>query len=134
MRDFGIPPQFVQCYTAGMEAKFPRPCWYRLTPGWLVLDLLVAEALLCLSDRLGWPVWHKGYAVLTGMAAFAVVLPLPEPWVMFGALSFMLSDTLLAMGKFKDPVPGAAWIIWPTYYLGQLGIAIGFLRSKGFKM
>ena len=42
--------------------------WYRLTPDRLVLLLLVVEALLWLSDRLGWPAWHKGYAVLTAVA------------------------------------------------------------------
>ena len=39
----------------------PKPHWFHLTPDRLVLLLLAAEGLLWLSDRLGWPAWHKGY-------------------------------------------------------------------------
>ena len=53
---------------AVMEEAQPKLRWYRLTPDRLVLLLLVGECLLWLSDRLGWPTWHKGYAVLTMMA------------------------------------------------------------------
>ncbi len=40
---------------------------FRLTPDRVVLGLLVAECLLWLSDRMGWPAWHKGCAVLAGL-------------------------------------------------------------------
>jgi hypothetical protein len=43
----------------------PRIRWYHVTPGRFVLALLIIEALLWLSDRLG--CWHKGYAVLTAV-------------------------------------------------------------------
>jgi hypothetical protein len=42
---------------------------FRLTPDRFILLLLVVECLLWLSERIGW--WHKGYAVLTGVAAVA---------------------------------------------------------------
>jgi hypothetical protein len=48
--------------------------WFRLTPGRLIAGLLLAECLFWLSNRLGWPAWHKGYAVLTGVASVGVVL------------------------------------------------------------
>ena len=38
------------------------------TPDRLVLSLLVAEALLWLSNWPDWPAWHKGYAVLACVA------------------------------------------------------------------
>jgi len=41
---------------------------FRLTPDRLILSLLIAECLLWLSNWLGWPAWHKGYAVLTCVA------------------------------------------------------------------
>jgi hypothetical protein len=50
--------------------------WFHLTPGRFVLLLLLVEALLWLSERLGWLAWHKGYAVLTGVAVVGVVLVL----------------------------------------------------------
>jgi len=71
---------------------------------------------------------------LTGMVICAVVLGLPERWLVIGALLFLTSDTILAISKFKSPVPGREFLIWPTYYIGQLLIAIGFLRAKGIKV
>ncbi len=50
----------------------PHSRWYRLTPDRLILVLLAVEGLLWLSERLGWPVWHKGYAVLTAVATVGV--------------------------------------------------------------
>ena len=54
----------------------PMPKLRRLwpTPGWLVVGLLVVECLLWLSERFGWPAWHKGYAVLAAVASVAVVM------------------------------------------------------------
>ena len=46
----------------------------RLTPDRCVLLLLLVEALLFLSNWLGWPAWHKGYAVLTGVAVVGVAM------------------------------------------------------------
>ncbi len=43
--------------------------WYRVTPDRLIIGLLVVECLLWLSDWLGCPAWHKGYAVLAAAAA-----------------------------------------------------------------
>jgi uncharacterized membrane protein YhhN len=40
-----------------------------------------------------------------------------------GALSFGASDTLLAVNRFVDPVPGAGWLVIVLYWLGQWGIA-----------
>ncbi len=52
----------------------PKPRWYRLTPDRLVLLLLVIEGLLWLSERLAWPAWHKGYAVLAAVASVGVAM------------------------------------------------------------
>ena len=63
------------------KASKPKPSrrWYRLTPDRPVLALLVVEGLLWLSERFGWLVWHKGFAVLTevgcvGVAMFVMLL------------------------------------------------------------
>ena len=50
------------------------------TPAWLVLGLLVVEGLLWLSERFGWPAWHKGYAVLSAVAGVGVVLGVMLVW------------------------------------------------------
>jgi hypothetical protein len=52
--------------------------WFRLTPGRFVPALLLIESLLWLTDRFGW--WHKGYAVLTAVAAVGVAMLLLLVW------------------------------------------------------
>ncbi len=49
-------------------------------------------------------------------------------WVAAGAILFLLSDSLLAANRFKIELPMRDWLVWLTYYGGQLGIAIGYLR------
>ncbi len=63
-----------------------RPRWFHLTPDRLILALLVIEGLLWLSERLGWLPWHKGYAVLTAVAAGGVALLLMFVWFAFALL------------------------------------------------
>ncbi|MGA2254797.1 MAG: hypothetical protein ABSG53_09060 [Thermoguttaceae bacterium] len=50
------------------------------TPDRLVLSLLVAEALLWLSNWPDWPAWHKGYAVLTCGAIVGLGMILMLGW------------------------------------------------------
>jgi hypothetical protein len=62
-----------------MTDPTPKTRWYRLTPDRLtpdrlVIGLLVMECLLWLSNWLGWPSWHKGYAVLTAVAVLGVAM------------------------------------------------------------
>jgi len=64
-----------------------KPRWLRLTPDRLILAILAVEALLWLSDRLGWPAWHKGYAVLTAVASAGTVLLVMLGWLI-GSLVF----------------------------------------------
>ena len=40
-----------------------------------------------------------------------------------GAIAFGMSDTLLAINRFAEPVPGAGWLVIVLYWLGQWGIA-----------
>ena len=54
--------------------------WFHLTPGRVVLLLLAVECLLWLSDRFGLPSWHKGYAVLTGVAMVGVAMVMMLLW------------------------------------------------------
>ncbi len=61
-------------------AAKPQPCWFQLTPGRFVLALLAVEVLLWLSERFGWLAWHKGYAVLTGVAVVGLAMLLILGW------------------------------------------------------
>lgn len=68
--------------------------------------------------------------VITVMAAAAILAGFAKPWVWIGAILFLISDSMIAAGKFKTPIPLANYLIWATYYLGQYGITIGFLQEK----
>ncbi len=49
-------------------------------------------------------------------------------WVAFGALIFMVSDSLIAINKFVEPFALAGPFIMVTYYLAQLMITLGIIR------
>jgi uncharacterized membrane protein YhhN len=46
-----------------------------------------------------------------------------------GALLFLVSDSLLAIAKFKTPFAGRDYLVWATYYAAQYLIATGALRG-----
>jgi uncharacterized membrane protein YhhN len=47
---------------------------------------------------------------------------------LFGALSFLVSDTLLAYQRFRGPLPVGAMLVALTYVGAQLLIVLGYLR------
>ena len=49
------------------------------------------------------------------------------PWVAIGALLFVVSDAVLAIGRFQGPFPLSATIVWVTYVAAQLAITAGIL-------
>jgi uncharacterized membrane protein YhhN len=67
---------------------------------------------------------------VTAMTVAAILAGFSRPFVCVGAVLFLISDSLLAAGAFKLSSSRALALIWPTYYLGQYGIAIGFLGEK----
>ena len=54
-------------------------------------------------------------------------------WVFFGALFFLISDSILAVNKFVDAVPNAGFWIMSTYTLAQYLIVRGVVL-KGFSI
>lgn len=67
---------------------------------------------------------------ITVMCMTATMADFARPSVMLGAILFLLSDSLIAATKFKNPIPFSNYAIWITYYLGQYLITLGFLREK----
>jgi hypothetical protein len=63
-----------------MNAAESKRRWYHLTPDRAIVALLAVECLLWLSYRLGCPTWHKGYAVLTGVATLGVAFLVMLLW------------------------------------------------------
>lgn len=67
---------------------------------------------------------------LTTMVLTAILARFRNPWVAVGAILFLVSDSLLAIHKFKMPVPLHDYFVWTTYYLGQCGIGLGYLVDR----
>ncbi len=68
--------------------------------------------------------------VITVMVVTAILAGFSTRWIVVGAILFLISDSLIAIHKFRTPVPWRDYLVWASYYLGQYGIAIGFLREK----
>ena len=68
---------------------------------------------------------------LTTMVSTAILGRFQRNWVAVGAVLFLISDSLLAVDRFKTPIPWRDVLVWSTYYLGQCGIALGYLASMG---
>ncbi len=70
-------------------------------------------------------------AIITTMVATAMVVKAPM-LARLGAVVFMLSDTLIAVGKFTttDVLPGSVWI---TYAGAQIMIAWGLSRIAPYR-
>lgn len=64
---------------------------------------------------------------ITGMGVTATLAGFRTPWVVIGAVLFIVSDSMIAVGKFKSPIEYSNYLIWATYYVGQLFIALGFM-------
>jgi uncharacterized membrane protein YhhN len=67
-------------------------------------------------------------AAITVMVGSAVVSCFPIG-VGLGAILFLASDSVLAVNRFKFPVPGHEFLVWPAYFAGQLLMAITTVRT-----
>lgn len=68
--------------------------------------------------------------VITAMVSFSVLANFTGGPIVAGALLFLLSDSLIAIGKFKTPVVFSAYLIWAAYYAAQLLIVTGYLKIE----
>ena len=51
-------------------------------------------------------------------------------WVVAGALLFILSDSLIAINKFRLLIPGSAFLIMSTYAAAQYLIVVGMVQKR----
>lgn len=95
----------------------------------LIYSLLLSNWLSPNLGKMAGPVMVYICAI-TVMTVSTIFAGFSKPYVWIGAILFMISDSMIAAGRFKMPLPGSEYLIWATYYLGQYGIAMGFLREK----
>jgi uncharacterized membrane protein YhhN len=107
----------------------PKGWQLALSAAVLVYSLLLSQWLAPSMGAIAGPVMLYVCAI-TVMVVAATLAGFSKPWVISGALLFLLSDSIIAVNKFKTPVPMRDYLVWAIYYLGQYGIAIGFLQEK----
>ena len=69
-------------------------------------------------------------AVITTMCIFAAFRASANKLVLYGALFFIASDSMIAINKFLTPVPASDYLIMITYYLAQFLIVYGYIRER----
>mgnify|MGYP003578562071 CR=1 FL=1 len=107
----------------------PKAWQLALVGAVLIYNLLLSLWLAPSLGAVAGPVMFY-VCVITAMAVSAILAGFAKPWVYTGVILFLISDSILAVNKFKSPMPMGGYLIWTTYYLAQFGIAIGFLREK----
>lgn len=95
--------------------------------GVVTIVALAGATVLWLWPRLG-SLRLPVLVYLTVISAMAIAaFSVPLPWLGIGALLFVFSDAVIAVDKFRQPVPLRGPIIWITYYAGQALIALSLL-------
>ncbi|MFC2050649.1 lysoplasmalogenase [Chloroflexota bacterium] len=67
--------------------------------------------------------------VITLMGIFAALRGAKNKFTLYGAISFIVSDSIIAINKFMMPVPAVDYIVMITYYLALFLIVYGFLKE-----
>lgn len=121
-------------YISLFTKYWPLPWWKPAPPRTMgVVAILVAVGIVLglLHGSLGSllvPVVVYSL-VLAGMGISALLADLGNYLACFGALLFIGSDTMLAIGKFRGSFPAHQQLVWITYYLAQCLILWGVQRS-----
>ncbi|MBK7433924.1 MAG: lysoplasmalogenase [Chitinophagaceae bacterium] len=122
---------FLRKRTGGRSMLLRQPYWLLLVPGygfalvWLLFPYLKDMKIPVLA-----------YAVvistmlLCSIHAFSTKNRRSGFYYVFGALSFVASDSLLALNKFYHPFAYAGTAIMFTYCLAQFLIVWGFLSER----
>lgn len=67
---------------------------------------------------------------LASMAMTAALVKKSNKLILIGVFLFILSDSMIAVGKFIQPFWGENQLVWITYYAAQLCIPIGIYKRK----
>ncbi len=70
--------------------------------------------------------------VISGMGVFAAFRTGANVPVFLGALTFLSSDTFIALNRFVGPDPVTPLLVMPTYYVAQFLIAGGYLFDPNY--
>jgi uncharacterized membrane protein YhhN len=93
-----------------------------------IYALAIAFILTPSLGEMAIPVYCYLIAIIL-MGIFAALRAVKNKLTLYGAASFIISDSIIAINKFMVPVPAADYIIMVTYYLALFLIADGFLKK-----
>jgi uncharacterized membrane protein YhhN len=116
---------FIATFSRDFKMQRPR------IPIIVVLTIYVLAIAFILTPSLGEmaiPVYFY-MVVIALMGIFAALRGAKNKFTLYGAASFIVSDSILAINKFMMPVPAADYIVMTTYYLALFLIAYGFLKE-----
>ncbi|WP_419831987.1 lysoplasmalogenase [Endozoicomonas atrinae] len=100
-----------------------------LAAGYIPIAFTLAWFILPASGALLIPVTAYLIAI-SAMVLGAAFCNRPWQWLFVGASTFALSDSLIAINKFIQPLPYASIAIMVTYYLAQYMIVSGMIKPE----
>ena len=123
---------FLKYPDARTGAVSQRP--FLALPFLLYLIVLLSSLWEGIPEAMTLPVAIYALAIV-GMAVAAYNLRNKLPFTAFspliaGVLLFVLSDSLIAINKFGDPIPLARIFIMSTYIIGQYLIVLGVIKTR----
>lgn len=103
-----------------------------LAAGYIPVAMVLAWFILPASGELMIPVVAYLLAI-SAMVLGSAFCNRPWQWLFVGASTFALSDSLIAINKFIQPLPYAGVAIMLTYYLAQYMIVTGIFQPEDKK-
>src|SRR4030042_616988 len=94
----------------------------------IVYSKMMAFVLSPSLKEMAIPVYIYMAAIML-MGIFASLRASKNDFTLYGAIAFIVSDSILAINKFMMPVPAADYLIMITYYLSLFLIVYGFLKE-----
>jgi uncharacterized membrane protein YhhN len=93
-----------------------------------VYSIMMAFILTPSLKEMAIPVYAY-ITALTLVGVFASLRSVKNDFTLYGAISFIVSDSVLAINKFMMSVAAADYVIMVTYYLSLFLIVYGFLKD-----
>ena len=121
-------------YIVLFARNFPRPLKSGPTQKLIIVAVLIYSIVMTvwlwpgLGDLSGPVIFY--ICAITAMVITAALAGFKSRLILAGALLFFLSDSLIAINKFKFPIKYNDYLVWSTYYAAQFLITIGFLGEK----
>lgn len=98
----------------------------------LLLISVTAAFILPVTGVMLWPV-SVYMLVIMMMALGAILAEKNSPWLVTGALTFMLSDSLIGINRFLFVIPMESIVIMLTYYAALYWMMLGFQSRMNIK-